>query len=360
VPKTAQTDRLIAIEPHWNIYFQLGVGKMLRKRLRTRAGIDLTSQETNREEARRASVDGSLSTVDLSSASDTVALEVVRHLLPEPWFRILYDLRSPESYWPDTKTWVLNEKFSSMGNGFTFELETLLFWALSQSVVDEMGYDYNVPVYGDDIIVPTKCYELLVEVLTYCGFIVNKRKSFSTSYFRESCGMNAWKGADITPLRLTRLSELAHVFAVINSLRDKGYPNSAGWLEHQVPRDLRLYGPRTIVRQSGDTRFGDAIIASDDVALWDYRLISGQSHYFFWGLSIPMLTFEPHKFRVKRLEPALLYSWTSTSPEGGTDGLFTLRGEGNWRVSRGTVIGPEAGLRRGDLIDPSSRPVSAS
>lgn len=84
VPKTSKTDRAIAIEPHLNIYVQLGIGALLRQRLK-RYGIDLDHQaEINRRMASVAHIKG-LATVDLSSASDTIASELIWLLLPFEW-----------------------------------------------------------------------------------------------------------------------------------------------------------------------------------------------------------------------------------------------------------------------------------
>jgi len=152
VPKDATKDRGICIEPSLNVYFQLGLGQRLKSRL-FNAGLDLLyGQEKHRSWACKASRDGSLATIDLSSASDTVAYELVRWLLPENWFALLDALRSPLTYVEGK--WVHLEKFSSMGNGYTFELETLIFASLCHACgAGSSGVDFLV--YGDDIIVPT-------------------------------------------------------------------------------------------------------------------------------------------------------------------------------------------------------------
>lgn len=211
VPKDAFTMRSIAIEPDMNIYLQLGVGGMIRDALQ-KAGCNLNSQERNQVLAWLGSVEDSWYdpvTVDMSMASDTVAIELVRELLPPEWFNLLFRLRSPQGMVDGRlREWA---KFSSMGNGYTFELESLIFYALAQSVQDEMGvtnffrengqhaYEY-LGVYGDDIVVPRICWPQLQEILKYCGFIVNWDKSFVEGPFRESCGKDWWNGRDVRPL----------------------------------------------------------------------------------------------------------------------------------------------------------------
>lgn len=193
VPKTAKTDRMIAAEPSANAFMQQAVGRYIRHRLK-RVGINLESQEANQDGAFRAVVDG-LATVDLSSASDTISRSVVELLLPSEWFELLSSLRSPYSLL-DGK-WHCLEKFSSMGNAFTFELETLLFWALARVI---SGDGAEVLVYGDDIIIPQDKYQSFVECLTFFGFEVNKEKSFHEGSFFESCGKHFFDLEDVTPV----------------------------------------------------------------------------------------------------------------------------------------------------------------
>lgn len=180
-----------------NIRLQLAVGSYMKKRLLKR-GINLLDQSINRDRALKGSITGDLATIDLSMASDTVSVELVYQLLPIDWAVKLDSLRSRYTLWPDG-TQRLNQKFSSMGNGFTFELESLIFYALASTVTE------NVSVYGDDVILPTEAFEEVSNLFESVGFSVNKRKSFSTSYFRESCGMDAFSGLDCTPVYLRRL-----------------------------------------------------------------------------------------------------------------------------------------------------------
>lgn len=197
VPKNAKTDRVICYEPHMNIWLQLKVGRYMRARLRQH-GVNLDDQTINRRRAQLGSKTGHLATLDLKSASDTVARGVVEKLLPVEWVCLLDDLRSKATLWPDGH-WRKNEKFSSMGNGFTFELESLLFYAICAAVTT------NVSVYGDDIIVPTSSYPAVAEALDMFGFWVNSSKSFASGPFRESCGMDAFLGSSCTPVYLRQI-----------------------------------------------------------------------------------------------------------------------------------------------------------
>lgn len=189
VPKTALTDRPIACEPSANAFAQQGVGRYIRRHLK-RVGVHLDDQSHNQKAAFHAYADG-LATLDLSSASDTLSISTVELLLPRAWFRHLCRIRSPATL-VDGK-WVLLEKFSSMGNAFTFELETLIFWAICSELSE-----YCL-VYGDDIIVKSDDATSVMEALSFFGFIINEEKSFWSGSFFESCGKHYYELEDVTP-----------------------------------------------------------------------------------------------------------------------------------------------------------------
>lgn len=198
VPKSSKTDRTILIEPCGNLFLQKGVGLYIRARLR-RVGIDLTDQSFNQAGAKNAFRSG-LATIDLESASDTISTELIAHLLPVDWFNYLNDIRSHYVLEPDGSRSKL-EKFSSMGNGFTFELESLIFYALAKAVVDEYEVaDKTVLVYGDDIILSNKAATKLVEHLRCFGFTVNSEKSYIEGMFYESCGRHYFGDVEVTPV----------------------------------------------------------------------------------------------------------------------------------------------------------------
>jgi len=197
VPKTTLVDRTIAVEPLLNGYVQKGVDVFMRRRLK-RVGLDLTDQTVNQELARQGSLpcqDDPFVTIDLSSASDSISIEVVKRLLPPEWFELLNSLRS-KRYTLDGDEYVY-EKFVSMGNGFCFPLETLIF--ASACHVSNPG---DFIVYGDDIIVRQSKAAEVLRILRGLGFRHNPDKTFLTGPFRESCGADWFAGCDIRPLTL--------------------------------------------------------------------------------------------------------------------------------------------------------------
>jgi hypothetical protein len=217
VPKKSDIDRCACKEPDINMYLQKGVGSHIRSRLR-RFGVNLNDQSVNRRLARIGSIDGSLATLDLSSASDTITISCVEALLPRDWFLYLNDIRSHHVVVEDTI--VTTEMFSSMGNGFTFELQSLLFYVLMRTTSYFEGISGVISVYGDDLIIPTGMYDSATWVLREFGFLINPDKSFASGPFRESCGGHYLNGDDVTPFYLKRpATRLTDVIRVANQLR---------------------------------------------------------------------------------------------------------------------------------------------
>nr|UJQ85025.1 MAG: hypothetical protein 3 [Leviviridae sp.] len=236
VAKNALTHRAIVTEPPLNGVYQLALGDYIAKRL-AKFGVDLSDQTRNQRLAKEGSLTGALATLDLSSASDTIAIEVVYHLLPVDWALALSVGRSSHILYKGERFNL--EKFSSMGNGYTFALESLIFWALASSC-SESG---EVSVYGDDIIVPTTSVALLTEVLTACGFLLNARKSYSHGPFRESCGADWYRGFDIRPYYQKKLVAPADLFKLHNFYVRHGLEDRAMDVRKYIHPSLFLFGP---------------------------------------------------------------------------------------------------------------------
>lgn len=225
VPKKTDIDRVACKEPSGNQLLQRSLGVHIRRRLR-RCGIDLRDQSVNQRLAASALQEG-LATIDLSSASDTISRQLVYTLLPADWYDLLDDCRVKSTV-IDGVTHEL-EMFSSMGNGFTFELESLIFWALTRAVCYHSGVKGRISVYGDDIIAPCAISPRLARIFAWFGFKVNPKKSNWTGLFRESCGKHYHNGVDITPFYLReKVRTKTDVIRLLNRLlewagRDLGF-----------------------------------------------------------------------------------------------------------------------------------------
>lgn len=242
VPKNAKTDRAIAVEPVLNQMVQLGIGDIIAYRLRVKAGIDIRDQTPNQRMAREGSISGDLATLDLSSASDLISRELVFHLLPIDWALFLDSARSGRIEFEGMQ--ISLEKFCSMGNGFTFPLETLLFWSIASSCTNSLGLpSESVRVYGDDIIVPSGAYAYTVRVLVACGFEVNTSKSYADGPFRESCGKDYYFGIDVRPVYIKSSWTGCDLFRAHNWFKRLFDDDLAAIFLSFIPDPLRIWGP---------------------------------------------------------------------------------------------------------------------
>ena len=248
VPKNATTFRSIVVEPCLNGFAQSGIGDLIARKLRS-VGVDIKNQKLNQELALLGSLYGDLATIDLSSASDTIARELVRFLVPEDWYVLLAAFRTSEvAYRGQT---IALEKFSSMGNGFTFPLETLIFWALVRATVPH-GV---VNAYGDDIICPSQNFDEVVRVLEHAGFSINRKKSYASGPFRESCGCDYYHGINVRPFYQKDLVSVRSLFVLHNWYVRSGDMERAASVRKAIPRPLRIYGP---------DGYGDGHLVSDE------------------------------------------------------------------------------------------------
>jgi hypothetical protein len=249
VPKDCKIRRTIKVEPRWNAFLQKGMGSLMRRQLR-RAGVNLDDQSINQHRACYGSIHGTLATLDLQSASDSVSYELVHYLLPAKWVEVLEALRCPMYLLKGR--WHKAEKWSSMGNGYTFELESLIFYALCWSVCGA-----ECSVYGDDLVVPTSAASEVVELLRVCGFTVNSSKSHTTGPFRESCGSDYYNGVFVTPIYWKEPLHAEGTLRLVNQIsvlacrfrgdrtRDRRFRRVHTDLVNRLPQHYRRKGPPT-------------------------------------------------------------------------------------------------------------------
>jgi len=225
VPKNDEISRTICIEPTLDTIFQSGIGRMLESRLFERFGIALSSQQfENRELARFGSLDDDIVTIDLSSASDTISLKMLEWLLPKSFFRLLCNYRSTHSEIKERGTVELH-MVSTMGNGFTFPLQTMLFSCAVVAAFRFRGIPYSVGgtrylwgVNGDDIACPSYVSRDVIDLLRVLGFMVNDDKTFVEGPFRESCGHDYFKGRNVRGVYVKSLRDPGSRYSVINLL----------------------------------------------------------------------------------------------------------------------------------------------
>ena len=240
VPKTFKSLR--AIMPNTTIggYMSHGLGEMLRIRLK-RIGYNIrTLQERHKMLAKSASIHNQNVTADLSSASDSITEALVQRLFPPDWYDILVKSRIGVVVLPDNSEH-RTQTFCTMGIGYTFPLQTLVFLSLLKGVEALLfgrRSRKTISVYGDDMIYSHAMHETVVSTFSRVGFVINLDKTFDKGSFRESCGGDYYHGVDVRPFQpesgqasLGRIAYEAILYKYVNGLL-------ARWTEYEVERTL--------------------------------------------------------------------------------------------------------------------------
>lgn len=205
VPKTVSVDRIILKEPELNGFLQKGIGKEIRRLLKRKTGISLNqSGVKNSKLAQYGSETGLLATIDAERASDSLTIALYKFLLPVKWFELLMAARTPfvEYDIEGVRQTLELSMMSGMGNGFTFEAESIIFYALGAAASAESNMEdalSYVSIHGDDLIVPADVAHDVMALYERCGIVVNKEKSFVKGPFRESCGGHFYNGESVKP-----------------------------------------------------------------------------------------------------------------------------------------------------------------
>lgn len=302
VPKETIIARTAATEPTLNMFGQLGYGKLIEGVLKQYHDIDLSIQQNvNRWFAKSGSLSGEYATIDLSSASDTIGLAFVKYYAPVALTKDLELLRSPVSRVPGRRPVVLN-MISTMGNGYTFPLQTWIFANLVLATFLELGepvFDVygkrRYAVNGDDIICPTAIFNTVTDVLHSAGFTVNKAKSFSTGGFRESCGGDYFRGHPVRAVYLKRCRNDADVYGLINRLLDWSALQDIP-LRHTI-HYLSSLVPFRPIPQYEDERAG----IRTPLARLTRRKTSRNGHYIYHALKQRTVSIKPEDLTVNRL-----------------------------------------------------------
>lgn len=301
VPKTLKSPRLIAVEPVVMQYAQQGLSRWLVSQIEncefTRNRVNFRNQGVNQRLALESSRDGRMATLDMSDASDRISSKLVFDMLRAcPQFRRLaFACRSTRARLPEGDVISLN-KFASMGSALCFPIESMVFFlsiialrlrqrrqAVTRHSVLQMGR--NVYVYGDDLIVPAHEAPAICDGLESFGFKVNKRKSFWTGQFRESCGSDCFAGSDVTPTYFRRdipanrgdVSGILSLVACANQLFSKGLHRTSaairkaveeltGYLPH-VPENSPAVGWHNYSERAPRARWNEALQRTEYLCL---------------------------------------------------------------------------------------------
>lgn len=215
VPKRFDSLRTMSVQPTLNMFLQLGLGRVIQRRLFSGCNIDLSTQpDCHKRLGKIASLchEVGLATVDWSEASDRIWVSLCERLLPPDWFTLAMALRCPVSSYGDQQLRL--PMIGTMGNGFTFPLQTLVFWSLLSSICELEGEHAFISVFGDDCIVPSSILKRVEEFAEEIGWQMNTEKTFGVGGFRESCGADWYRGLGCRPFMIERPTDTSTRHAV--------------------------------------------------------------------------------------------------------------------------------------------------
>jgi hypothetical protein len=202
--------------------------------------INFRDQTTNGSLALRSSLTRDNATLDMKEASDWVSLAQMRRVLPSSVMRYLEATRCEALQLPNGEAIVLR-KFAPMGSAVCFPVEACFFWSVAVAAISlvlpgrRRWVRQHVYAFGDDLIVPREYAHVVIDGLEAVGLKVNRSKSFVTGFFRESCGVDAFVGRNVTPVRIKKSvraggplgSYLLSWADYAHSLEEHGYPRAS-------------------------------------------------------------------------------------------------------------------------------------
>lgn len=278
VPKDSRGPRLISCEPLSNQWVQQGqlasIVRAIENHHLSSGRVNFSDQSINGSLALQSSLTGVNATLDMKDASDRVSWALIELLFPIHWIEALWATRSPATKLPKGRVMRL-KKFAPMGSAVCFPVEALVFFALSVGAVYSKrvrrrdggqalalygeGSHYldrqrirkiarTVYVYGDDIIARTEDSGSIIAYLECFALRFNTEKCCRSGSFRESCGVDAFKGVVVTPVRFrTPMSQnlllpnaLISWVEYSNSLYEKGYVLAADFISTELLRKKRI------------------------------------------------------------------------------------------------------------------------
>jgi len=228
--------------------------------------VRFRDQSGNQNLCLHGSRSGAFATVDLSAASDRVTCHAVGQFFRKNPFLLTClaacrTRRVRQTLTPKVPEFIELRKFSTMGSACTFPIESIMFLGIALAVVltvrklkatpkNVRRISRKVSVFGDDIIIPTDCRELLFSALEVLHFKVNDKKSFWTGKFRESCGVDAFGGVDVTPAYWKGLNDgkpesLAMTVECSNNFYKKFLLHTSRHIASTLPLDLPMVPMRS-------------------------------------------------------------------------------------------------------------------
>ena len=281
VPKKFNIDRGINPNTLFGSLYSDIIGRNIEAALR-KEGLDIKKlQHKHGVYAEQASTHGRWATADMSDASHGFLSNLLNALLPRKWYRaVMFGvIRSVEV---DGRVSRL-ESIMTMGIGFTFPMQTLLFYCLLLAIRDLSQCMGKISVYGDDLVYPTKMHKYVVGIFKDLGFKLNLDKTFVHSHFRESCGSDYFKGEMVRPFApeeegrmLTADDYAAFCYKLLNGLLRR-------WDIHQIKTCVFL-----LCSKICDVKSELFVVTKDDPDFSGLKLANSEYHNdVIWYMAFP-------------------------------------------------------------------------
>lgn len=229
VPKSFKTDRGIMPNSVIGSFYSYGLGRYVQERL-VSVGLNIKHlQEKHGVYAKVASKTRHLVTGDLSKASDGPTAELVNRIIPRDWYNAFKNGRISNVIVDGKQSQLAS--FMAMGIGFTFTLETLIFYSLLKSIAKLTDTKGLISVYGDDLIYPRSMHKFVKVIFPSLRILMNDDKTFVDTHFRESCGSDYFHGVDVRPFQpeqvggdLTKQEYVSFLYKMYNGLTKRWDP----------------------------------------------------------------------------------------------------------------------------------------
>lgn len=288
VPKDSRGPRLICVHPAEAIWIQQGLRRELERvitRVRHAKGpwphghVHFNDQSINGRIALCSSKSRRYATIDMKEASDRISDQLVQILFGSQykWFGCCraQKVRIPR-LGSQVNLSVDLHSYAPMGNATTFPVQSLVFWSICVAAMQYSGFKNpgNVFVFGDDIILPIETVEICIAALESFGLLVNRTKSYWRGAFRESCGVDAFNGVDVTPVRW-KTTEDAEGMTGAQSLSDialrlriAGYEEAAAMAYSHLNRMSWHHFGRRLPVTANEYHGGVAEYVQEEASAW--------------------------------------------------------------------------------------------
>jgi len=288
VPKDSRGPRLICVHPAESIWIQQGLRRELERTISARRAsfgpwpcghVHFDDQSVNGKIALLSSRSRRYATIDMKEASDRISETLVQILFGRK-YRAFGSCRAQKFRIPRLGSYqnlVGNiYSYAPMGNATTFPVQSLVFWAICVASMQYHGFHQPgaVFVFGDDIIVPSECAEVVINDLESFGLLVNRTKSFWRGAFRESCGVDAFNGVDVTPVRWKTTTDAEHTMGlqslsdIAMRLRIAGYEEAAVSTYYTLRRRLGARFGERLFLTNNRSHGGIAEFTFNDASVW--------------------------------------------------------------------------------------------